>query len=136
MTLTGCTSTTATPEPLGPVLPLLEGLHSLISAASVLPSAPALCLVLSASRAAGLLSSAQLPAREPCGEGETRARAAWAELPWQEMLSAGVVPVHDTLASLSLQSPLHQQAHGHPLWCGWAGERCCWFVHLGELLAN
>lgn len=38
VTLMGCTSITATLEPLGPVPPLLEGLHGLISATSVLPS--------------------------------------------------------------------------------------------------
>lgn len=133
VTLTGCTSISATPEPLGPALPLLEGLHSLISAASVLPSLPPLYSVLRIYRAAGLLSSTA-----PCSESlAMKVRHAvgqrgqsWG---WQKMVSAGVVPLHNTLALLSLQSPLQQQAHGHPLWCG---ERCYWFVHLGELLVN
>lgn len=133
VTLMGCISISATPEPLEPALPLLEGLHSLISAASVLPCLPSLYSVLRIYCAAGLLSSTA-----PCLESlALKARHAvgqrgqsWG---WQKMVSAGVVPLHNTLALLSLQSPLQQQAHGHPLWCG---ERCCWFVHLGELLVN
>lgn len=108
----GCTS--PTPEPLGAVLPLDEGLHSLISAASVLLCPQPLYSVLSISHAVGLLSSTQLPAREACGDGR-RTGAAWAELPWENMASAGVVPVHDTPALLSLQSP-PSAAHGHLLW--------------------
>lgn len=102
----GWTSITATPEPLGPVLPLLEGLHSRISATSVLPSLQLLSSVLSIlsccrvakQRSAPCSKSLAEKVRHTVGQGGQ----SWG---WEKMVSAGVVPLHDTLVSLTPESP-------------------------------
>lgn len=129
-----CASISATPEPLGAVLPLLEGLHGLISATSVLPSLQPLCLLLSICRAAGLLSSTQLPAQGALLKARHAVGQRGQSWGWEKMDLLGWA-LSTTPLALTPES-LPQQAHGHPLWCGWAGERRYWFVHLGELLAN
>ncbi|KAI1237635.1 hypothetical protein IHE44_0013718 [Lamprotornis superbus] len=90
VTLMGCASILATPEPLGPVLPLLEGLHAPVLTAQYLP-----CCRVAKQHSA--------PCSESLAEGETRGQSRG----WQEMVSAGVGPLHSTPALLSLQSPLH-----------------------------
>lgn len=118
----------------GPVLPLLEvwfllPLSFLLCAAPVLIAQYLSCCSVAKQHTAPCSKSLAKKERHTGGQGGQ----SWG---WEKMVSAGVVPLHSTLASLSLQSPPHQQAHGHPHWCGWAGEGCYWFVHLGELLAN